>query len=240
MSYWKNGDQEPARIAQVISSGMKNVMPELVTVASRSMAPLQHMIRSDIGSERLGWVSNSPVPVDVPSGSKISPRLRGMLRKSPVLVPTIGWRGATTSRDPDWSWRVEPLRDKREESERPVMARAASLWPDDSSKEFNDIDQPDLNGYHRTAGRHFNQLSRLVHCRQIMFSSNIGVVTFQTRTEKDKNENDVEVMYAIHDLYTVKKDPADLVARPKPQVFTRHEAPLRDLRGEKPKINSNS
>lgn len=98
MSYWKKGDQEPTRIVQFISSGLKNVMPEIIQKIDRSFAIAQKMIRSQIGAERLGWEKNSPAPVQLPSNSDISPRLRGMLNKSPVLIPTIGWRGATSVR----------------------------------------------------------------------------------------------------------------------------------------------
>jgi hypothetical protein len=235
MSYWNNGAQEPARIAQFISSGLKNVMPELIQKVDRSFAFAQKLIRMEVGAERLAWSSNSPAPVQVPDNSDISPRLRGLLRKSPVLIPARGWRGAT-SNEPEWAWRVEGIRDKREESERPVMARAASLWPDDNSREFEDIESLDLEGYTRTAGRHFQQLSRLNNCRQILFSSNIGLVTFKMGPIKDKNGNEVQALHAVQDLYTTRKDPANLTARPKPEVFTRHEVPLRDLKGTKPTI----
>jgi hypothetical protein len=235
MSYWKKGDQEPTRIVQFISSGLKNVMPEIIQKADRSFAILQKMTASDIGAERLGWEKNSPMPVQVLPNSDISPRLRGMLNKQPVLIPTTGWRGATAS-ELDWAWRVSPIRDIREEKDRPKMARAVSLFPDNVAKKDKDIDAPNMEGYHRTAERHFRQLDRLNNCRQILFSSNIGVISFQKRTEKDKDGNDVEITYAIQDLYTAKEDPDDLVNPPRPEVFTRHEVPLRDIRQKQPKI----
>lgn len=238
MNYWTNGSQQPSRIVQFISSGLKNVMPELVQKADRSFAILQKLTMADIGAERLGWESNSPVPVQVPANSEISPRLRGMLHKSPVLIPTIGWRGATAT-EADWSWRVTPFRDIREEKDRPKMARAFTLWPDDNSKKDDDIIETNVDGYHRASERHFRQLDRLNNCRQILFSSNIGLITFQNRIEKDNDLHDVEITYAIQDLYSAKKDPEELNARPKPEVFTRHEVPLKDVWQKPPKIKSN-
>jgi hypothetical protein len=237
MSYWRKGDPEPARIVQFISSGLKNVMPDVIQMVDRSFALAQKMIRAEVGAERLGWDSNSPVPVQVPADSLVSPRLRGMLNKSPVLIPTIGWRGATSS-TPDWSWRVAPILDIREEPDRPKMARATSLWPDDNSKKDKDITAPDMDGYSRAAGRHFQQLSHLNNCRQILFSSNIGLITFEKRTKTIKGAS-VEITHAIQDLYTTKRDPELPVGRPKPEAFTRHVVPLRDLEHEPPKIKPN-
>ena len=115
------------------------------------------------------------------------------------------------------------------------MARVASLWPDDNSKKDKDITKADLEGYTRTAGRHFQQLNRLNNSRQVLFSSNIGVITFEKRI-KEVHGSSVPVTYAIQDLYTTKRDPEDLIARPKPESFTRHEVPLRDLGEDRPKI----
>jgi hypothetical protein len=237
MSYWTRGSSEPARVVQFISSGFKNVMPSVIVMVDRSFAVAQRMIRSDIGAERLGWASHEPSPVQVPSGSKISPRLRGMLRKSPLLLPTIGWRGATSS-EPDWSWRVTPIRDTRADADRPVMARPATLFPDDPDKTGNDLAATTLDGYHRTVERHAREMDRLNNCRQVLFGSALGLVTFAARTEKDGNGQDVGVTYAVQDLYTIKRNPEDLVAPPSPEVFTRHEVALRDLRGTPPRLRS--
>ena len=194
MSYWykktkqdKEFVKEPARIVQFISSGLKNVMKEIF-IANRGFSVLQKMIRAKIGAERLGWENNSPATMKVPDDSAISPRLRARLSKSPVLIPTIGWRGATTARKSDWAWRVTPIRDTREDKDRPKMARPVSLFPDRSVETDNDITKTDFEGYHRAAERHARQLDRLNNCRQILFISNIGLIRFEKRTEKDDQE----------------------------------------------------
>jgi hypothetical protein len=241
MSYWGKGDPEPARITQFISSGLKNVMPAQIVMANRSFSSLQRVLRSQIGAERLGWDKNSPSPVQVPEDSKISPRLRGLLNKSPLLIPTTGWRGAKESIDPDWAWRVSTVRDVRKDQDRPKMARPASLFPDavdssDSPLEDSDVDVGNFESYHRTAERHVRDLDRLNNSRQILFSSNIGLITFEKRIEMGSDAQAVEVTYAIQNLYTTKRDPEALIAEPKPQVFTRHEVALRDLRRKRPEI----
>ena len=235
MSYWKKGDKEPTRFVQFISSGLKNVMPDLIQMVDRSFAFAQTMIRASIGAERLGWDNNDPNPVQIPSDSKISPRLRGLLRKKPLLLPSFGWRGATAGA-PDWAWRVCPVRDVRPETERPVMARPVTLFPDAPEKKDKDIEAKGIDGYHRTAERHFRELARLNNCRQILFASNIGVITFDRRTEKNSESQDVQVTYVIQDLYATHRNPEELTARPKPEIFTRHEVPLRDVRQTSPTI----
>jgi hypothetical protein len=245
LSYWykKNKTdakvlEEPARIVQFIASGLKNVMPDTIVLANRSFSILQKMIRAKIGAEKLAWENNSPIPMQLPSGSDVSPRLRGLLRKSPVLVPTIGWRGATTARDPDWAWRVCPVRDERDEKDRPKMAQPVSLFPDDPAKTNQDIgDTAGRVEYQRIAERHSRQLDHLNNSRQILFASSLAVLTFQNRHDPDKN---LDVLYAIQDLYTIQRDPQDLVAKPKPLVYTRHEAPLRDLWQKMPEIKAES
>jgi len=236
MNYWTD-KAEPARFVQFISSGLKNVMPAIIVFADRSFAFAQKMIRSKIGAERLAWEKNSPKPVTVPDGANVAPRLRSLLNKSPVLIPTIGWPKDTTNTTPDWAWRVCPVRDIRPETERPKMAQPFSLFPEDAGKTNDDLAKTDLEGYHRAAERHSRQLDRLNNCRQILFASSIGLITFQKRTEKDKTGQDVQITYAIQDLYTIQRDPADLTSRPKPLVYTRHEVALRDVWQEKPAIN---
>lgn len=240
MSYWKSGTAEPARFVQFISSGFKNIMPDKVRFVSRTFALAQKMIRAGIGAERLGWNQSTDV-LAIPTGANISPKLMGALRKSPILIPTIGWRGATVKVPPDWAWRVAPLRDIRPDAERPNPTQPYTLFPDDGAKTDNDIGKAlNLEQYHRTAERHSRQLEKLRNSRQVLFASSLGLVTFQKRSEKanDSTTSIGDVLYAIHDLYTAVVDPADLTNRPKPLLYTRHEAALRDAWQSRPDIQS--
>ena len=116
------------------------------------------------------------------------------------------------------------------------MARPVTLFPDAPEKKDKDIEAKGIDGYHRTAERHFRELARLNNCRQILFATNIGVITFDRRTEKNSESQDVPVTYAIQDLYTIHRNPEELTTRPKPEIFTRHEVPLRDVRQTPPTI----
>jgi hypothetical protein len=245
MSYWQRvGTTEPAtfsdppaRFVQFVSSGFKNIMPDAIQFVSRTFALAQKMARAGVGAERLGW-NNSGDVVTIPAGANVSPRLTGALRKSPALIPTTGWRGATVKVAPDWAWRVAPLRDTRPDAERPKPVQPESLFPDDATKTANDIGAAlNLEQYHRTAARHSRQLEKLRNSRQVLFASSLGMVTFQTRPEKGNDDKPIgDVTYAIHDLYTAVVDPTDLTNRPKPQLYSRHEAPLRDAWQARPDI----
>lgn len=243
MSYWykqKAEDAkvvaEPARFVQLISSGLKNVMPAIIRFADRSFAFTQKMIRAEVGAERLGFTKSSPTPVTIPAGVTIAPRMRGALRKAPVMIPTRNWKKSTLAREPDWAWRVTALRDLRADSERPKMVQPNTLFPDNNSKKDNDVETTDLASYHRVAERHSRQLERQANSRQILFASCLGLVTFQKRSEKDKSGNPVDVIYVVHDLFTIQNDPTELTKRPAPFAYTRHESPLRDLQGAVPTL----
>lgn len=246
MSYWFKAqaqspavEREPARFVQLIASGIKNVMPSEIVFVNRSLAIAQRMIRSRVGAERLGWAKGGPSPLSLRPGRPISPRLRAMLSKSPLLLPTRGWGDAVAAPDtlrPDWAWRVTPLVDRRPDGERPPMARPATLFPDAPARRDEDIARGDVEGYHRVAERHARQLARLNNSRQILFAPAIGVVSFVKRRERDRQGQEVEVTYAVQELYTVQRDPANLTEPPRPLPYTRHEAPLRDLTGEVPAI----
>jgi hypothetical protein len=230
MSYWKLGTTDPARFIQFTSSGMKNIMPEPIRFVSRTFALAQKMARASVGAERLAW-NNSGDVLTIPANANVSPKLTSALRQSPILIPTTGWRGSTVKVAPDWSWRVAPLRDTRAEADRPPLTRADSLFPDDPTKTNSDIGAAlNFEQYHRVAGRHARQFEKLRNSRQVLFASSLGLVTFQKRPEKanDDTTSIGDVTYAIHDLYTAVADPADLTHPPKPLLYSRHEAPLRD------------
>jgi hypothetical protein len=233
MSYWKKDDVEPARFAQFTSSGMRNVMPATVRFISRSFAFAQEIIRAEIGTEMLAWENKPADLLQLPPNSTVNPRLQAKLRSNPVMIPTRGWPKGTklkTTIKPDWAWRVDAIRDVRPDAARPEMARPVSLFPGDQDKKDNDIDKSDVEGYHRAAIRHARQLEKLNNCRQILFASNIGLITFAKKIETVAETNSSgEVIYAVQELFTAFKNQ-------EPEAFARHEIALRDMRSQRPVI----
>src|SRR5262249_7277278 len=157
-----------------------------------SLAFAQRMIRADIGADRLGWNDNQPAPLVIPAGAKMDPPVQLKLKQSPMMISVEECPRGTTinpAHPPDWSWHVEPSRDLRADAERPEQAQPESVGDTDVAA--------NLDGYRSVVKRHVAQLEKLNNSRQILFSNNIGVITFQKRTEKieaNPNADPVEVI----------------------------------------------
>jgi hypothetical protein len=224
MSYWKKGDTEPARFAQFTSSGMQNVMasPWAIMFADRSLAFAQRMIRADIGADRLVWENNKPAPLVIPAGAKMDPPVQLKLKQSPMMISVEDCPRGTTidpARPPDCSWKVEPSRDLRPDADRPELAQPESVGDTDVST--------NLDGYRRVVKRHVAQLGKFNNSRQMLFSNNIGVITFQKRAEKINTTPaaaPVEVIEAVQSLYTTHPKAED---PDKAEAYTVCVIPLR-------------
>jgi hypothetical protein len=237
MSYWKKGDREPARFAQFTSSGLKNVMPWYIAFISRSLGFAQKLIRAKIGIERMGWNSTSPEPLRFTADAKVAPTLRTKLKQSPVMIPTEGWPEGTTinpAHPPDWSWRLDVVRDTRKDSERPAPARPEPLDPASPEADVSLPDGSDTEtgseAYRRIAARHALQLERFNNSRQILFASNLGVVRFEKREVSVAGAPTI-ITDAIHELYSTHPE-ADEPERP--ELYTRHVVPLRNPLEKRP------
>jgi hypothetical protein len=174
-SYWTAAEQPPARIAQFTSSGLKNAWPHEVMTLSRSFAFAQALERLANPVELLGWNQDSPAPLRFPAGADLLPPARSRLRRIPVLLPTHGWpEGTAIQRQPDWRWRFTLSRDGRPVAELPEIARPAPLVEGQPSGDA----AASIEGYRQVAVRHARQLAKVGHTRQVLFESNVGVVSF--------------------------------------------------------------
>jgi hypothetical protein len=232
MSYWTKGNNAPARIVQFTSSGFKNVMPPYITTVDRSLSIAHQIVRSTIGSERLGWDVQPANPIVLPAGKtdKDVPRaLRAKLRAEPTFLPTYGWpKGSVINPTqlPDWSWRVEPLFDVRANEGRPPAIQALPLDPTANAT----LDVPDaphaIDGYQTAAARHQRAVLTLRNSRQILFRSNFGLVRFEQRPSSTPGTGPT-VLHAIYEVYTAAKVPEDVGTAPlKPELFMLHVAAL--------------
>jgi hypothetical protein len=220
LSYWKNGATTPARFAQFIASALQNLFRDEVRMAGQYMKFMQTVIEGKIGIERLGWNTSSSDLIQVPAGELASPALRDRLRKTPVLLPTEGWPEGTAENPlhpPDWTWRMDIVRDERPEIERPSSVRPVDLVPGDPEADI----ATDLNGYRKAIVRHVKHMDKqkdnLAHARQILFASNLGQVHFERHADPDGR------LHAIHQLYALATH--DLAAT-QPSIVMRHEVAL--------------
>src|SRR5678815_4920228 len=220
MSYWKQSDSVPARFVQCISSGMQNVMPEIIRIVDRTLIFAQRLIRKEFRHERLGWDVSAADLLKFPAGVTPAPAVKSRLKRTPALMPPqILPKGTklNDSKRPNWSWRSEVMLDERPDSERPAPAQPDLLDPANPNADVPN----DKAGIRRAANRHLRQFEKLGNSRQILFRNNLGLVRFEKR-------GDALVM--IHELYAAVPDPADPLNKPPtPQLYTRHEARLDNL-----------
>ena len=217
LCYWTKGNAKAvACFAQLTSSGFRNIMPSYIRKASQHFVVAQKIIRQNLRAERLGWLNHKiePEPLTFPDKTKKS-FLNEKLNKSPVIIPVNGWPGGTKfGREPDWSWRIENIVDYREESARPSTTRLDVLT------ETDDI----MKNLQKIASRHIAQAKKINYTRQILFKSNLGMITFEKPTG--------EVLQLHHTLYAVPEDGKPDTVQ-KNEVYTLHKIPLEASEAEK-------
>ncbi|QGY44858.1 hypothetical protein GM418_14630 [Maribellus comscasis] len=217
LAYWTKGNEKAtACFAQLTSSGFRNIMPAFIQKASQNFLNLQKTIRQNLRAERLGWTSHkiNPQPIELPDNSKVF-FLRHKLKESPVIIPVLGWpKGTKTGRSPDWSWRIENVLDSRKESDRPTVTQVKPL------EETDDM----MKNLQKIAIRHIEQAKKVNYTRQILFKTNLGLVSFE------KSGNDV--LHVIHSLYAVPFDgkPGKIQDH---DIYTLHKIALEASENEK-------
>ncbi len=190
LCYWiKGSERATACFAQLTSSGLRNIMPDAIQKASQHFLNLQKLVRQNLRAERLGWLDHKVGdPLELPENAKTS-FLNGKLKKSPVIIPILGWpAGTKTKRDPDWAWRIENVLDLRPEGERPLITRV------DPFGESDDM----MENLRKVARRHIAQAQKVNHTRQLLFKSNLGMVTFEKKEDRP--------LLVHHTLYAVPNE----------------------------------
>jgi hypothetical protein len=205
MTYFRGGVPS-TQIAQFTSSAMKNLFNADIRKAAQYFSFMQRVIAAKTDVERVIWDQTSPTPVNIPSGGEVAPRFLERLKAAPVRLPTRGWPDGTEqnpNRQPDRAWRVKIPKDHRLDAQRPAAVQPGEpLVPDINF---------DRAGYRRAAVRHAAELPNINYDRQIVFASNLGVVTFK-RTG--------DVLEAVHELFAVHP------LNEKPAAYTQHRVLL--------------
>lgn len=230
MYYWtkpKTGEEnKPACFAQLISSGLRNIMPSYIQVIAQHLPIAQKLVRKEIRAERLGWIKNDPAPLT--DAKEASMFLRHKLRKSPVIIPTDGWPKETEiaeNNPPDWRWRVHNVWDERENTSRP---KPTQLLATNGEVKYKTID-----GLRKIASRHIAQAKQDANfTRQILFKANIGLVSFE---KEEKGPLTVkQQLFADPTVGKVGKTP-------KYEEYTTHKIALEAPKDEvQPDLSNNS
>jgi len=164
-------EEEPARIAQFGSSGLKNAKDIIITLA-RGLG-YAFTVVDLTPAERLIWKDRTPAAVLPPEGRRFAPAVRDRLGNEPVLLPSRNWPPGTKigPRRPDFTWRLDLVRDERPEAKRPEFTRAEpppQFDPQDVERSYREI-----------ADRHRAQLDKVRFGRGVLYQPNLGLVRFE-------------------------------------------------------------
>jgi hypothetical protein len=163
-------DAKPARIAQFVSSGIKNLKADIFKLGR--FLGFAFPLTDLTPAERMGWADSTPEPVKPPEGVRLAPAVKDRLGSEPVLLATVGWpAGTKLVTRPDFAWRADAVQDERPDAERPDFARAGTL---------PSFDPKDVSGsYAKIAKEHAALLGKFRLARGVLTQSNFGVVRFE-------------------------------------------------------------
>lgn len=177
LDFWRGEQpQVAARIVQFTSSSARHRPSATMRAVLRGLRFGQGLLRGQ-PYERLGWTVADPAPVTLPAGASIPPGRAARVRRSPTLLPALGWpAGTTVGRAPDWRWRLKVVHDVRPRSER---AAAAAMPP--KLEPTAGVAGFPMQRYLDVAQVHGGEaLARRSSIRTMVFDSNIGVLGFET------------------------------------------------------------
>ena len=178
-------ENEPARLAQFTSSGMKNVKKE-IAIAGRTIGAAFSLIDA-IPAERLVWFDSTPTPVAPPPGGAL--RARGA-RPARARAGDRAERALARRHDDDGARRV--LADRHGARRAPGQRRArrscARMRCPPSTRPSSRTPRPEIASAHAA---HFRS-GKLRFSRGALYESNLGLVRF---------EREGTDLVACHDVY---------------------------------------
>jgi hypothetical protein len=182
-------EENPARIAQFVSSGIKNIKGDILKLGR--LLGFAFQLSDLTPAERLIWDDNTPAPAKPPPGGRFPPAVRDRLGSEPVLLPSGNWPpGTTLFKRPDFSWRADAVRDERPSAERQPFTEPDPL-PTFDPKHVEET-------YAQIADVHAQLLDgKLRFNRGVLYTSNFGLIRF---------ELDEQVLVACQDLYSHPPD----------------------------------
>jgi hypothetical protein len=168
-------EELPARLAQFVSSGLKNVKKDIFKLGR--LLGFAFPLTDLTPAERLIWDDNTPEPVKPPEGGRFPPAIRDRLGKEPVVLPAANWPpGTTLVSRPDVSWRADAIQDRRKDAERPEFTRPAPL---------PEFDPKDVEGSYRDIAKaHAGLPDKFRFTRGVLTQVNVGLIRFELEDER--------------------------------------------------------
>jgi hypothetical protein len=203
----------PARMAQFVSSGLKNVKDDIAMIAR--LLGFAFPLIDLTPTERLVWKEDFPVPLtfDPQEQARLAPAVRDRLSGSPLRLPSRHWPPGTRVKiQPDFTWRIDLVRDERPDAQRQEFSHPEGDPPVFDVDHINDT-------YRKIALRHADQIDKMRFSRGVVYQSNLGLVSFQLEGED---------LFALHDLYTNRPDQDEGV------LLNRYRVPLQLFDDQRP------
>jgi len=205
-------EEEPARIAQFVSSGLKNVKADIFKLGK--LLGFGFPLTDLTPSERLIWDDNTPAPIQPPAGGRFPPAVRDRLGSEPVLLPSGNWPpGTTLESRPDFGWRSDVVQDERADGEREPFSRAPAL-PAFDPKHVAD-------SYAGVATAHQALAEKFRFNRGVLYQSNFGLIRFALDDDR---------LVALQDLYAHPPGKDELA------LVNTYRVPLQVFGLERPKL----
>lgn len=214
MDYWKQGESQPTRLVQLTASASKNEIEGWKYLVFTGGTMQKIISGAYLPAERMGWKSSSTLigELVVPPGESISPQLRTRLKLNPTLLsPHYLPEGSTISINPEWSWRLNLLKDQRPDDDaspnaRPSDARdkaiSTDLDPNDAAAGYVSA----LTGHEHSLIQNFG--------RRVVQNANFGLLKFSGTGDSLKVKHQLLFMHPEEDKSN------------DPQAYTEHEISL--------------
>lgn len=226
MTYTVPG-KSSARIVEFTASAFHNAWKPKVTAFFKSIGWVDALQRFGLPAGQLGWAQSSPAVLDA---SAETPIQRGRVRRSPVLLPTKGWKQAhPLGRPPEWLWNIELIADTRPIADRyeTTLDRQKAAPPDLVGPDLPPFPNPPATpaidvvnpgagqqGYGPIAARHGLSIGRMWYSRGLLFATNASLVEFS------HDGNELKVSQTLYSLRPDAEDGED------PAGYTKHETTL--------------
>jgi hypothetical protein len=213
-----------ARIVNFTSSALHNAWMPLVTGLFKSTSWVNALQKAGLPAGQLGWAQASPPVLDASAEHAVQ---RGRVRRSPVLLPTKGWKQAhSLGRPPEWLWDLELISDTRAIADRfessidrqkgaPPDLVGPDLPPFPTGAPIDVVEPPGgQQGYGPIAARHGLSVGRMWYSRGLLFANNVSLVEFT---------HDAGELKVSQTLYSLRPDAED---GEDPAGYTKHETTL--------------
>lgn len=223
MTYTTPG-KSSARIVNFTSSALHNAWMPMVTGLFKSTSWVNALQKVGLPAGQLGWTQASPPVFDASGEHAVQ---RGRVRRSPVLLPTKGWKQAhALGRAPDWLWNLELISDTRPIADRfestidrqkgaPPDLVGPDLPPFPTGAPIDVVEPPGgQQGYGPIAARHGLSVGRMWYSRGLLFANNVSMVEFM------HDGGELKVSQTLYSLRPDAEDGED------PAGYTKHETTL--------------